>query len=431
MEELAQLIQAQTTTYQKLLAKVIHVRSVKGQPDLAAPFGRGPKEALTTTLAIARELGLQTGMTANKVGWAQIGTTPDYIGVLGHLDVVDVGADWDTPPFDLTVKADYMYGRGVLDNKGPILGALFALALIKQQQVPLKRSIRVLFGTDEESGSADIPAYLAENQPPIAGFTPDGKYPAVYAERGLLGGTLTTTFTDNSLAQLTALSGDFDRSYIPDQAQVTFTQLGQRTYHGRKSPSNAPELGDNVIQQIAQDGARLTGQVGQYFQWLVQVVADTTGEKMGIGFQDAASGKLQLSIYALELTTNTLKLKFSTRYPVTLQKATLVRHLTASLPAATQLTIERDVPSLFVDPQQPMIKIMQQVYEQVTGTDGTPVTTTGITYARSLPNIVAFGPSFPGQRGIAHKGNEWLKVSDWQKMIAIDYLTMVALANKL
>jgi len=64
-------------------------------------------------------------------------------------------------------------------------------------------------------------------------------------------------------------------------------------------------------------------------------------------------------------------------------------------------------------------------------TDGTPVTTTGITYARSLPNIVAFGPSFPGQRGIAHKENEWLKLSDWRKMIEIDYLTMIALANEL
>nr|WP_225048075.1 hypothetical protein [Lacticaseibacillus kribbianus] len=29
-----------------------------------------------------------------------------------------------------------------------------------------------------------------------------------------------------------------------------------------------------------------------------------------------------------------------------------------------------------------------------------------------MPNLVAFGPSFPGQKGIAHKEDEWLAVSD-------------------
>lgn len=96
------------------------------------------------------------------------------------------GDKWKTPPHKLVVQRDLMYGRGVLDSKGPIMGALFALALLKEQGVVLKRSIRVTFGTDEESGSHDIPAYLKHERALLVGFTPDGKYSVVYAERGLM-----------------------------------------------------------------------------------------------------------------------------------------------------------------------------------------------------------------------------------------------------
>jgi acetylornithine deacetylase/succinyl-diaminopimelate desuccinylase-like protein len=46
-----------------------------------------------------------------------------------------------------------------------------------------------------------------------------------------------------------------------------------------------------------------------------------------------------------------------------------------------------------------------------------------------MPNIVAFGPSFPGQKGIAHKEDEWLNISDFRRMLVINYLSIQALAN--
>lgn len=59
-----------------------------------------------------------------------------------------------------------------------------------------------------------------------------------------------------------------------------------------------------------------------------------------------------------------------------------------------------------------MVKSMQKAYEEVTGLDGTPVTTTGGTYAKVMPNIVPFGPSFPGQKGVAHNPNEYMDIED-------------------
>ncbi|GBG94038.1 dipeptidase PepV [Ligilactobacillus salitolerans] len=429
MERVEQEIADNLQHYQELLGQVIQIPSVKGAPTAQAPYGAGPKAALEQALEIARQLGLKTGQVANKVGWAQLdGQDDEYIAVLGHLDVVQAGENWTTPPYQLTVKDGYMYGRGVLDNKGPILGALFALSLLKKHQVSLKHSIRVIFGTDEESGSADIPAYLQAEKPPLGGFTPDGKYPVVYAERGMLRLQVDLPFAEEIAWD--KISGNFAASYIPDAAEVHLKDGSVQDYVGKKSPSNAPELGDNVIRKIALDGQKLPGQFGKYLAWISQISADTTGENLGVAYQDE-SGELQLSLWGMELSAGLLQLSLTIRYPVTLQKEDLLQKLKQNLPAGAQLKVVSEVAPLLVDRKQPMIQIMQDVYEQVTHTDGSPVTTTGVTYARSLPNIVAFGPSFPGQRGIAHKENEWLKVSDWQKMIQIDYLAMKKLAQEL
>ena len=59
-----------------------------------------------------------------------------------------------------------------------------------------------------------------------------------------------------------------------------------------------------------------------------------------------------------------------------------------------------------------LVKTLVYTYEKVTGNDGTPVTTTGGTYAKLMPNIVPFGPSFPGQKGIGHLPNEWMTIED-------------------
>ncbi|MGC3053964.1 M20/M25/M40 family metallo-hydrolase, partial [Enterococcus faecalis] len=84
---------------------------------------------------------------------------------------------WSVPPFQLTKKNQRMYGRGILDNKGPILASLYGMKLLKELGYQPKKTIRLMFGTDEESGSVDIPLYLEKENAPVFGFTQDSKYP--------------------------------------------------------------------------------------------------------------------------------------------------------------------------------------------------------------------------------------------------------------
>ena len=434
LNELKNKIRENMPLYQKLLAQIVKIPSIKGEPVKYAPFGKAPRDVLQRVLEIAEhQFGLKTKQLDNQIGWSELsGSHSSYVAALGHLDVVAAPIKgWKTDPFDLTIKGDYMYGRGVLDNKGPIMGALFALALLKEEGVKPKQTIRVIFGTDEESGSADMKIYNSIEKAPLAGFTPDGKYPVVYAERGVLRLSFIANVTDGSDDAISLISGEFSPSYIPDKVVVAFSSGVIETYIGEKSPSNAPDLGKNALLELANAQRKLPGQMGKIMDWLYRATKYPDGKGLKINFEGERSGKLQCSVYSLDLSNSQIQINFSIRYPIEVTKERLLKQLRKQLPVKnSQIIINQEVAPLYHNPDPSMIRIMKRVYEKVTGLQGTPVTTTGITYARFLPNTVAFGPSFPGQRGIAHKENEWLKVSDWEKIIMIEYLTLKNLAEE-
>lgn len=136
-----------------------------------------------------------------------------------------------------------------------------------------------------------------------------------------------------------------------------------------------------------------------------------------------------LTAYAFKIEKNKVHLTLSIRYPVSVTEENILVELKQHLPMDSQLQIIRKMPATSFPLDHPMLKIMQEVYEECTGMDGTPVTTTGATYARTMPNIVAFGPSFPGQKGIAHNKDEYMDLTDLMKNMEIYAVTMAELAK--
>lgn len=406
------------------LQDIMKIKSVKEPATKDAPFGEGPKEALLKALSIADSLGFKTKLIDNAIGYAQLGEdNENYIGVFGHLDVVDAGSGWDYPPYDLTLDDDIFYGRGILDNKGPLFANLYALAILKRSNYPLNKTIRIIFGTDEESGSADIPIYLASEQEPMYGYTPDCKYPAVYGERGMVSLTIQTTINDSSIDNIDSISGEYPRSAVPDYAFLKFINDEKIVVNGKRSPSNAPELGLNAITLLANelsDSNKISGELKKYMKWVnSNLHNDHSGQALGIDFSDSASGKLSLTPISMNLTNNQLDLDLSIRYPISIKEDNVLDTIQKSLPLNSKIKVLRSLPSTMFPTEHPMINSMTKVYENITGLDGTPVTTTGATYARTVPNIIAFGPSFPGQKGIAHNSNEYMTKSDLMMQLKI------------
>lgn len=83
----------------------------------------------------------------------------------GHYDVIiaDKTEEWATDPFVLTNMDGYMYGRGVSDNKGPILAAIFAVAELVQRS-ELVNDIVFLIEGEEECGSLGFQDAVEQNK---------------------------------------------------------------------------------------------------------------------------------------------------------------------------------------------------------------------------------------------------------------------------
>ena len=172
------------------LQEVIRIKSV-GEDGGEHPFGDGPHACLEACLALGKKLGFRTASVDDMAGYVEYGEGDEMIAVLGHLDVVPEGDGWNYPPYGAVIDNGRMYGRGTVDDKGPTIAAFYALKAIKDAGVPLSRRIRIIFGLDEERGSRCIKHYVQKGEElPVMGFTPDGEYPIIYAEKGILNATL-------------------------------------------------------------------------------------------------------------------------------------------------------------------------------------------------------------------------------------------------
>ena len=169
----------------KAVQGCVQIDSVKTAPEEGAPYGKGCREALDYALKLGESLGFKTGNVGDRVGYVEFGEGEEMVGVLGHLDVVPVGEGWTYPPFGAEIHDGKLYGRGVQDDKGPTIGAIYGLKAIRELGLPVSRRIRVLFGTDEENGSSCVRYYIENGgELPTLGFTPDGDYPLIFCEKG-------------------------------------------------------------------------------------------------------------------------------------------------------------------------------------------------------------------------------------------------------
>lgn len=431
-ESIKEIIASSKKQFLEDLDTVLSIPSVKGPKAAGAPFGKENKKVLEQVMALAESYGFKTEIVNDAVGYAQFGEGEDYIGVVGHLDVVAAGTGWDYPPYQLTQVEETLYGRGVLDNKGPIMSCLFGLKLLKDLEIPLKKPIRIVFGTDEESGSSDLPLYLAEEKPPIFGFTPDCKYPVVYGERGIVNVAITTEISADVLTSISAIVGEQGKAFVPDDLSCT---VKDKAIHveGKRSPSNAPALGKNAITLLAKaliEEDELPEELKAYFSWIYTSFHEKhDGAGLNLALVDEDSGKLMVTPYELTKTEIGFTLSIAIRYPVRYTETDVITRLQNALPNGGRLDITRSIPSTIYPKDDPNVLKLAKVYEEVTGMDGTPVTTTGATYARYMPNIVAFGPSFPGQKGIAHNANEYMDVTDLLTNMEIYMTAMISLAN--
>lgn len=394
--------------------------------DPAAPYGIGVVEALNYMLLLAEQWGFKTKNIDNVAGYAEYGEGEERIDILVHLDVVPVGSGWRYGPFSGRIEDGKIYARGASDDKGPAMAALYALRLIKEAGIHLSKRFRIVFGTDEEKESRCLAHYLAVEGMPTAGFSPDAYFPLIYGEKGIL----SLRFENKNQYPFMIKSGD-RLNMVPDQAELTGGSLdmaaletaltaaewpftlehGGLTVSGVAAHALEPDKGKNAALGLV----RAINTV--YDDPALQFIERELGNsRMSDAFRysDDVMGELTMNFATLEAKNSGLIAQINIRYPHTLPVDDFVARLTKRAQAAgLACSVLVNSPSHYVDPQSPLVLSLMEAYRKYTGDEeNAPFTIGGGTYARHIPNAVAFGALFPGREEVFHEANEYAYLED-------------------
>ena len=428
------------------LQELIRIRSV-GEEAGAHPFGDGPHACLMACLALGERLGFRTASVDDMAGYVEYGSGEEMVAVLGHLDVVPEGDGWNYPPYGAVIDNGRLYGRGAVDDKGPTVAALYALRAIADSGVALSRRIRVIFGLNEEKGSLCIKHYVNKGEElPVMGFTPDGEYPIINGEKGIVTATFVRRLSADGAKRIAAFSAGIAANVVPEfaTAELTFAPEGKLPEkvsatgtrveaRGVNAHGSTPELGENAIGRLllALDGLGLSGDHGEAVHFLAEHIGmETRGKSLGIALSDDISGDLTLNFGVAKLEGDTLSVTINIRYPVTRKLEEFYPALVAKMAEGgfTETSLAHKQ-ALYMPPESELIRCLSKVYEEQTGEPAQLISMGGGTYAKAMPNTVAFGPIFPGDEAVEHKSNEYIELSKLMKNAKIIAAAMYEMAK--
>ena len=419
------------------LKGLLAIPSCKGEPQPDAPFGIHTRHALDYLLSLGEGMGFYVRNIDGMAGYVEFGSGARMVAALGHLDVVPPGEGWSADPFVPTVNADgQVIARGAVDDKGPVIACLYAMKAMRDAGWKLPARVRLIVGLDEESGSTCMARYTRTEELPAAGFTPDADFPAIYAEKGIL--HLSFRYRAENAVSIRMHGGD-RANVVPSRCVLRMDDaegmMKEETFAGVPAHGSTPEQGDNAIAHaMAAAGARMAamGIRHPFVEFFNKKIGfETTGKAIGIACHDTPSGSLTFNAGVVDLEDGRGDLTIDIRYPVTFDREKLLEKLRAAAePFGITLTVLQTQHPLYLDPESPMIRTLTTIYQEITGRDEQPIAIGGGTYARSMPNVVAYGPGIDGEPEMAHKADEYITIDRMETCARIYARAFIALADQ-
>jgi succinyl-diaminopimelate desuccinylase len=427
-----------------ILSKTMELLSIPSvlqeyKPDDEQPFGKDIDDALQYMIQLGQNDGFITKNINNYAAHIEYGSGKDILGILCHLDVVPTGDEskWTSPPFSPTIRDGKLFARGASDDKGPTMAAYFAVKLLQEAgHVPSKR-VRVILGTDEETGWRGIRKYFETEEMPEIGFAPDASFPLIYGEKGIFSFDVTGKTKDNSLLTFTAgerynvvpeyaeatLSVDLEEEfnkYIEFNSLKGKVEDGVYKVYGKSAHAMQPNLGVNAAFILADF---LNEHIDNDFVKYISeyLTFDHLGEKLGMDHYDEEMKELTVNAAVYRYENKEFRIGINCRYPNGWDKEGAFEQIEASVQkyqfAWKKLT---DTPVHYVSKDDPLVKQLHEAYIKYTGDSETPLLTIGGgTYSRALKKAVAFGPGMPGGKDVAHQVDEFIDVEDLLTATAI------------
>ena len=425
------------------LKNFIKIESVKSASQPNMPYGKGLFDALMYIQSTSERMDLECVNLFGQMAYVDYGYGDDMLAVLLHIDVVPAGEGWTMPPFEGIEKEGRIYGRGAVDNKGPAVCALYALRALNDNCVQLDKKVRLIFGTDEETGWGDIEFYKKHENLPSIAFSPDGRYPVINTEKGLLHAELTVDASEpqeNGVRVVSFIAGTRP-NVVPHTAECLISapfstiQQSLQTYVcpigatlsceeaegglvrilaiGKGAHGSMPEKGINAASSILQYLNTLPLASGRLTQALYTLAAkigtDVNGQGCGLDVSDDISGRLTLNLGTISVKDGRLSASIDIRYPISYSREWIEEKLGEHFLEFSRHILHALDPH-HVPEDSELVTTLKQAYTEITGEEAYCLSTGGATYARAFKNAVTFGPLFPDQPSVEHGPDEYIEI---------------------
>lgn len=421
---------------------------------VGAPFGEGNKEALEFMLNLAKRDGFKFENVDGYAGHIEYGDSKEYIGSIGHLDVVPAGTGWTYPAYGAEIHDNKIYARGAEDDKAPTMAVYYGMKILKELGVELKTRIKLILGLDEESGWKCVDYYFNKYpQVPIAGFIPDADFPLIYAEKGITMTIIRGQFNNDILYKV---EGGLRANMVPEsakahvkpdlvikhrfldylernnfkgQAKLENDVLILETF-GKSAHGSLPDDGVNAL-HILFEALKFAGVENELVNFATKYLTfDNLGKKLGVAYKDKEMGDLTVNFGLASSDNNQFELVLNLRYPngVNYDKDVFEK-IANLLPEGFGLDVDHHQKLLYKDPNSTLIKTLMKVYQKHTNDMTPPISIGGGTFARATENVVAFGPHFIDKPTYIHQKDEFIDIDDLMKALAIYTESLYELAK--
>ena len=433
------------------LSKFVAINSVYDEKTVSKenPFGKGVTKALNFIANLAKDDDFQVTNYNNMVVEITCGEGKN-VTILAHADVVPEGTGWDQDPFSVVDRGDVLTGRGVADDKGPLLAAYYAMKAIRDNHLLGDYQIRFIVGGNEESGSKGVEYYfqkLKKPQPDF-GFSPDSDFPLIFAEKGIFNfevkKKLNLKFVDyiqggvasNSVIERCEVGMDYDSDFVKYLSDNKYDVSVERNeakmvviFNGKAAHGSTPEEGFNA-------GMAAVKALANYFtnKDLLQINA-AFSNLQGYGLEAFGNsdemGHNTLNVGLISLKDKEFSMTVNFRYVDNCDVEQLKTNIVAHCKPFT-VKFLGDSKLLFYPKESVLIQTLMNAYQQETGDmKSEPKAIGGGTYAKEADNVVAFGAQFPGWNSKMHGVGEQSRKSDLFKSMSIYAKAIVDLGKKL
>lgn len=414
--------------------------------DSNIPFGKHTVEALNYVLNLGKTFGFKTKNIDNKCGYIEFGEGKKLLGIIGHLDVVPADEDWTFKPFNATIANNNIYGRGAIDDKGPVIAALYAMKAVADNY-NLNKRVRLILGLNEENDWKCIERYKETEEIPDISFSPDANFPCIYSEKSIVSLYLKQKyekdptlyikdiFTRNNAINVVPKYCEaiiyFDNTKIKDIIPTINKILSDFNYNisiqqidnshiklvsiGKSSHAAHPELGENAIARLIIVLHSLFNYYNVHLDiidYFINYIGDNfTGKDLGINYKDE-SGSLTLNTAQFFIENNIIGLGFNLRIPVTIDYNKIENEFKKYCNNNLDIFVTNIKEPLYISKDNELVQQLSNIFNDYNNSNVEPKAIGGATYARAFPNCISFGPTMPNEQDMCHKTDEYISIEN-------------------